>query len=254
MDFRVIIPVRLNSKRLPEKALSDINGKPMIWHVYNQAVKSGARSVVIATDDANVREIAEKFGATVCMTSSQHNSGTERLSEAVTALNYESHEVVVNLQGDEPLMPAEVIRQVAEDLIVHDNTKVATVCEKITDIADLFDPAVVKVVMNKRGFALYFSRSPIPWERENFQLEPQVMTGSHYRHVGIYAYRVGFLSEYMAFNSCDIEQQELLEQLRVLWQGYRIHISVAAKNVPLGVDTPEDLARVQAIFSKKATK
>lgn len=250
MSFRIIIPVRYTSSRLPGKPLEAIAGKPMVQHVYERCMESGADSVVIATDNELVRDAAEKFGASVCMTSEDHASGTERLAEAVVALGYEADEIVVNVQGDEPLISPEVIRQVAEDLTIHDNTKVATLCEKITDDEDVFNPGVVKVVMNKRGFALYFSRAPIPWERENFATEPKKVDGPFYRHVGIYAYRVGFLDQYLQWELSPIGSREELEQLRVLWNCGRIHISIAKDSIPPGVDTPEDLERVRAIFAQ----
>lgn len=248
-DFRVVIPVRLASKRLPEKALLEIEGKPMIQHVYQRAVDSCASSVVIATDSDRVRSVAESFGATVCMTSEQHASGTDRLAEAVVAMGYDDDEIVVNLQGDEPLVPPEVIQQVAEDMSLHDAVKLATVCEKIEDEALLFNPDVVKVVMNRRGFAVYFSRAPIPWEREGFQSEPRSTQGPHYRHIGIYAYRTGFLAEYLSWTPGPLDAMESLEQLRVLWHGHRIHCVEAKSPVPSGVDTQEDLERVKAIFA-----
>lgn len=249
-DFRVVIPVRLDSKRLPEKALADIAGKPMIQHVYNRAIESCATSVVIATDSERVREVAEGFGATVCMTASEHESGTDRLAEAVVALCYDEDEIVVNLQGDEPLVPPQVIQQVAEDMSIHETVKLATVCEKVTDEAALFNPDVVKVVMNRRGFAIYFSRAPIPWERDGFNAQPKRIQGPHYRHIGLYAYRVGFLAEYLSWARGPLDEMESLEQLRVLWHGHRIHCVEAVAPVPSGVDTQSDLDRVRSIITK----
>lgn len=252
MDFRVIIPVRYESVRLPGKPLLDIAGKPMIQHVYERAVQSGAESVVIATDNKQIREVAEDFGALVCMTSPEHRSGTERLSEAVVALGCDDEDVIVNVQGDEPLIPPTAIRQVAQNLLYHDNIKVATLCEPITCPEDLFDPHVVKVVVNRRGYALYFSRAPIPWDRAHFPLQKkhQTLNGEYLRHVGLYAYRAGFLHEYLELESCPLETLESLEQLRVLWHGGRIHVAVAKEKIPAGVDTEEDLTRVRAAFTK----
>lgn len=253
MDFRVVIPVRYNSSRLPGKALLNIAGKPMIQHVYERAVASGAESVVIATDDERIKEAAEKFGATVCMTSPEHQSGSERLAETVVALGYQDDDIVVNVQGDEPLIPPAIISQVANDLIDHDNIKVATLCEPIKDSEDLFNPHVVKVTMNRRGYALYFSRAPIPWVRDKFPLKSDetLDMAEHYRHIGIYAYRVGFLQEYVGWEACPLEQLEALEQLRVLWNGGRIHVAVAKEKSPIGVDTEEDLEKVRRLMSKR---
>lgn len=255
MEFRVIIPVRYNSTRLPGKALADIAGKPMVQHVYERALDSGAVDVIIATDDKRIAEVAEGFGAIVCMTSTDHQSGSERLAEAVVALGLEDHEIVVCLQGDEPLIAPGVIRQLADDLDEHDNVKVATVCEPITELEDLFNPNVTKVVMNRRNYALYFSRAPIPWGRDNFNDKQSiVLEGNYFRHVGLYAYRVGFLQEYMEWDACAPEAMESLEQLRILWQGCRIHMVVTKKNLPLGVDTEEDLERVRAHFKHRRAK
>lgn len=254
MEFRVIIPVRYASTRLPGKGLLEIGGKPMIQHVYERAVASGADSVVIATDNDRIRKVAEEFGATVVMTSSEHQSGSERLAEVVVALGYPDDDVVVNVQGDEPLIPPGIITQVAHDLMGHDNIKMATLCEPIKSSDDLFNPHIVKVTMNRRGYALYFSRAPIPWARNEFPLKPgQALTGGEYfRHIGIYAYRVGFLQEYVAWEACPLELLEDLEQLRVLWNGGRIHVAVAKEKSPIGVDTEEDLEKVRKLIGRGA--
>jgi 3-deoxy-manno-octulosonate cytidylyltransferase (CMP-KDO synthetase) len=254
MEFRVVIPVRYASTRFPGKALVDIAGKPMIQHVYERAVESGAESVVIATDDERICKVAEEFGATVCMTSPDHKTGTERLAEAVVALGYLEEEIIVNLQGDEPLVPAVVVRQVAEDLEKFTNSKVATLYETVKTIDELFDPNNVKVVMNKRGYALYFSRAPIAWDRENFQIPPskkQHLQSEHFRHVGIYAYRVGFLQEYMEWGPSPLEEMECLEQLRVLWNGGRVQLTETKESVPADVNTEKDLDLVRALIEKK---
>ena len=251
MDFHVIIPVRYDSTRLPGKALVDIAGKPMIQRVYENALNSKATDVVIATDDKRIADAAESFGATVCMTSSDHVSGTERLSETVLALGYEDDEIVVCLQGDEPLIPGKVISDLAEDLSEHNNVKVASVCQPMTDVDELFNPNVTKVVINQRGYALYFSRAPIPWERDTFTDKKEVLlNGHHFRHIGLYAYRVGFLQEYLEWGPCDAEALESLEQLRILWHGGRIHMLVTKNNLPSGVDTEVDLKRVRTFFKK----
>ena len=245
MHFKVIIPARMGSKRLPGKPLIDINGKPMIQYVYDRAVNSGAVSVVIATDSSEIATVAKDFGAKVCMTSSDHKSGTERIAEAAEALGYEDEDIIVNLQGDEPLMSSSIIHDVASALDVYDNAKVATMAAPISNIDDVFNPSVVKVVTSKRGYALYFSRAPIPWERDNFSQEKPVMHCNHFRHIGIYAYRVGFLQDYLKTVECDIEKYERLEQLRILWNSQRIHVSITDEDVPIGVDTKEDLEIVK---------
>lgn len=253
MEFRVVIPARYASSRLPGKVLLDIAGKPMIQRVYERAVESGAESVIIATDDDRIRDAAESFGATVCMTAPEHQSGTERLAEAVVAMGYLEDEIVVNVQGDEPLIPSALISQVAEDLDKFDNARIATLYEPIKTTEDLFNPNKVKVVMNKRGYALYFSRAPIAWDRNHFSIPPQKqsLSGEHFRHIGLYAYRVGFIQEYSQWESSPLEQMECLEQLRVLWNGGRIHLTPAKKAVPGDVNTQEDLERVRQLINKK---
>jgi len=247
MDFRVVIPARYDSSRLPGKVLLDIAGKPMIQHVYERSVDSGAETVVIATDDKRVADAAEKFGAQVCMTASEHQSGTERLSEVAIGLEYDHDDIIVCVQGDEPLIPAHIIRKVAEDLREFGNVKVSSVCVPIKNPDDLFDPNIVKVVLNKRNFAMLFSRAPIPWQRDTFSDKTQIkLSGLHYRHVGIYAYRAGFLEEYVNWPVSDLEECESLEQLRVLFQGGRIHMLVTKTAAPIGVDTQEDLEKVRS--------
>ena len=253
MDFHIIIPARYESQRLPGKVLMDIAGKPMVQHVYEKALDAGAESVVIATESDRVAEVAESFGAKVCMTSSIHRTGTERLSEAVEALEFENDEVVIGLQADEPFIDVPVIRMLVEDLETYSNIKVASVCEPITDAQELFDRGVVKVVLNRRGHAVYFSRAVIPWDRDSFTEDgqlPTVVKGNYYRHVGLYGYRVGFLKDYMEWGVCSLESVEMLEQLRILWNGGRIYMRVLNKKIPLGVNTELDLERVRGIIKK----
>ena len=248
MDFIVVIPARADSQRLEKKPLAEINGKPMIQHVYEKAVASGAIKAVIATDSNEIAQVSADFGAEVCMTSTDHKTGTERIAEAAEALGYDDDQIIVNLQADEPLMPPSIITQVASDLDIHDSAKVSTICHPIKNIDDLFDPSVVKVVRNERGFAIYFSRAAIPWERDNFAKETKIMGFPHFKHIGIYSYRVGFLQKYLQTLGCDIENSEVLEQLRMIWHGHRVHVSVTDKNIPNGVDTPADLDRVREMF------
>lgn len=248
MEFRVIIPVRYESSRLPGKPLVDISGKPMIQHVYERAKDSGAESVVIATDSDKVREVAEGFGAQVCMTLPDHQSGTERLSEAVEALEYDDDEIIVNVQGDEPLIDPALIAQVARDLDEHDVVKVASVCEPIHDLDEIKSRHNVKVVLNRRSYAMYFSRSPIPWQ-PGFDGNSEVdLSENYFRHIGLYAYRVGVLKDYVNWTESPYEALESLEQLRVLWNGHKIHMSVSEKRSAPGVDTEEDLAKVREMM------
>lgn len=245
MDFRVVIPARFDSKRLPGKVLADIAGKPMIQRVYERAMQSGAESVIIATDDKRIRDVAESFGAAVCMTSAEHQSGTERIAEAVGIMDYDVEDIVVNLQADEPLIAPESILSVAQDLELHDNVKVTTLCEPIENVDELFNTDVVKVVVNRRNYAMYFSRAAIPWERDSFRDRSQIqLRGDHFRHIGLFAYRVGFLEDYVSWPSCPVENMERLEQLRIIWNGTRIHVSVSKQKMPAGVDTQADLDRV----------
>lgn len=243
--MHVIIPARYASTRLPGKPLLDIAGKPMIQRVYERACESGAQSVVIATDDERIRTAAAGFGARVCLTAAHHRSGTERLAEAVAQLGLGPEEIVVNLQGDEPLMPSGLIRQVAETLAARRTAAVATACCPLADGADFNDPNVVKVVCDKDGFALYFSRAPIPYPRDR----PSGTRGA-LRHIGIYAYRAAYVQRYVTLAPSPLEETEQLEQLRVLWHGGRIAVYTTDQAPALSVDTPEDLERVRRLFAK----
>lgn len=251
MSFHIIIPARYASSRFEGKVLADIAGKSMLQRVFDVANQTHAESVVIATEDKRVKEVAETFGATVCMTSEDHESGTERITEVIELLDYDDDDIIVGLQADEPFIPADVINQLAADLAEHTNVKVASLCTPIHEVSDIFNPNVTKVVLNQRKYAMYFSRAPIPWERGNFSENGnQVMElkGEHFRHIGIYAYRASFLPQYLAMDTCELEKMELLEQLRILWQCGRIHMSVVKQAVALGIDTKEDLARAIAHF------
>lgn len=246
--FRVAIPARYASSRLPGKPLRLIAGQTMIEHVYRKAQASGADEVVVATDDARIREVAEGFGARVCMTGPDHLSGTDRLAEVATRLGWPDQDIVVNVQGDEPLMPPALIGQVAAALEAHSDAGIATVCTRIHSAHEVFDPHVVKVVMDRQGYALYFSRAPIPYHRDAFARGQQTLPeGTHYfRHVGMYAYRAAVLRRFPQLSPAMPEQAESLEQLRALWHGVRIHVFEAAEAPPAGVDTEEDLTRVEA--------
>ncbi|MDO7897984.1 3-deoxy-manno-octulosonate cytidylyltransferase [Pseudomonas citrulli] len=248
--FTVVIPSRFASTRLPGKPLLSIAGKPMIQHVWEQACKSSAQRVVVATDDARIVEACKGFGADVVLTREDHNSGTDRLAEVAVKLGLEPEAIVVNVQGDEPLIPPSVIDQVAANLAAHTEARMATLAEPIDDVQALFNPNVVKVVSDLNGLALTFSRTTLPWAREAFAQGRDVMPeGVPYRrHIGIYAYRAGFLQDFVAWGPCWLEDTEALEQLRALWHGVRIHVADALVAPPTGVDTPEDLERVRRLL------
>jgi 3-deoxy-manno-octulosonate cytidylyltransferase (CMP-KDO synthetase) len=220
----------------------------MIEHVFRQAVASGADQVVIATDDSRIREVAESFGATVYMTATDHVSGTDRLAEVAERLAWPDEDIIVNLQGDEPLMPPVLLRQVALALSTHTDAGIATLCTRISTAHEVFDPHVVKVVSDAKGYALYFSRAPIPYHRDEFfKGGDGLPAGSDYfRHIGLYAYRVEVLRRYPRLSPCMLEKTESLEQLRALWNGIRIAVQEAAEVPPMGVDTPEDLENMNA--------
>jgi 3-deoxy-manno-octulosonate cytidylyltransferase (CMP-KDO synthetase) len=248
--FTVVIPARYASTRLPGKPLQDINGKPMIQHVWEQACKSSAQRVVVATDDARIVEACKGFGADVVLTRVDHNSGTDRLAEVASVLGLADDAIVVNVQGDEPLIPPAVIDQVAANLAAHPEAAMATLAEPIDDVAALFNPNVVKVVTDKNGLALTFSRAPLPWARDAFAVSrEQLPAGVPYRrHIGIYAYRAGFLHNFVSWGPCWLEDTECLEQLRALFHGERIHVADALEAPQAGVDTQEDLERVRRLL------
>lgn len=248
MSFTVVIPARYHSTRLPGKPLADIGGKPMIQWVYEQSIASGAEQVIIATDNEQVALAAESFGATVCMTSPNHESGTERLAEVVEKMNIDSRQVIVNVQGDEPLIPPSIIRQVAENL-ANSDAPMSTLAVEITHESEVFNPNAVKVVTDKDGYALYFSRASVPWDRDNFSRDNKPIAQPLLRHIGIYAYRAGFINTYVNWQPSSLEKIECLEQLRVLWYGEKIHVEVALESPPAGVDTPEDLEAVRRLVS-----
>ncbi|MDJ0655884.1 MAG: 3-deoxy-manno-octulosonate cytidylyltransferase [Xanthomonadales bacterium] len=249
--FSVIIPARYESSRLPGKVLLPLAGKPMIEHVHGVALASGARRVLVATDDSRVEQACRGFGAEVMLTGADHQSGTDRLAECVQRLELADDEVVVNLQGDEPLMPPSQVNRVAAALLEHGDASIATLCSVITSGAELHDPNAVKVVMDRNGFALYFSRAPIPWDRDAFTADPTALSGATaYRHIGIYAYRAGYLKTLSALPPAPLEVSEKLEQLRALADGARIHVSVVTEAIPAGVDTRSDLQRVEALLGQ----
>lgn len=252
MAFSVVIPARYASTRFPGKPLADLAGKPMLQHVYQRACESEAQRVVIATDDQRIADVASGFGAEVCMTRADHPSGTDRLQEVVTRLGLFADEIVVNVQGDEPLIPARIINQVAHNLAAVPEAGIATLCEPILSYADLLNPNIVKVVTDHRGMALYFSRAPIAYPRDQLATATaqDALPASFpwRRHIGMYAYRVKLLNDFVRWPPAAIEQTESLEQLRALWNGSAIHVDEALEAPPAGVDTPEDLERLRALF------
>ena len=251
VPFRVVIPARFASSRLPGKPLADIGGKPMVVRVAERARLSGASGVVIATDHADILAAAREHGVDALMTRAEHATGTDRIAEVVMQLELADDAIVVNLQGDEPLAPPQLLVQVAELLSDRDDAAMATACHAIHDRQDVFSPNVVKVTLDKRGYAHYFSRAPIPFWRDGFGQGTADLPAqdAYFRHVGLYAYRAGFLRTYGSLAPAPAEQLESLEQLRALWHGYRIAVAVCAEAPPAGVDTPEDLAQVRAIFA-----
>ena len=248
--FTVVIPARYASTRLPGKPLQVIAGKPMIQHVWEQACKSSAGQVVVATDDARIVEACHGFGAQVILTRADHNSGTDRLAEVAAALGLAADAIVVNVQGDEPLVPPAIIDQVAANLAANPQAAIATLAEPISDVAALFNPNVVKVATDRNGLALTFSRAPLHWARDAFAADRDSLPADvpYRRHIGIYAYRAGFLQDFVAWGPCWLENTECLEQLRALWHGVRIHVADALEAPPAGVDTQEDLDRVRRLL------
>ena len=269
-EFVVVIPARFQSSRLPGKVLADIEGKPMIQWVVEKAKLSGARQVIVATDNDEVAAVVSAFGGEVCKTRADHQSGTERLAEVMEQYQFSDDEIIVNVQGDEPFIPPMNIAQVANNLANQqknrDVARMSTLAININSVDEAFNPNAVKVILDKDGYALYFSRATIPYDRERFlssysntENNSSANTSSnisskinaigdfYLRHVGIYAYRAGFIKDYVNWPTSELEQVEALEQLRVLYQGEKIHVAVANSHVPVeGVDTPEDLSKARA--------
>lgn len=250
LKFHIVIPARFASERLPGKPLLDIGGKPMIQRVFEQSQKAGAERVIIATDNDEIYQAAKSFGAEVVMTSADHPSGTDRLEEVVSLLEFDEDDIVVNVQGDEPLIPPRIIQQVASNLAEHPRAGIATLCERLHDLDSVLNPNVVKAVFDEHGFASYFSRAPIPYARDAMTQKPPRLPSrtEYYRHIGMYAYRVSFLKQYVSWVPSMTEQTEKLEQLRALSNGVPIHIEVAHETPPAGVDTLADLERVRALI------
>ena len=247
-DFIVAIPARYGASRLPGKPLRLLAGEPLVLHVARRALAAGAREAWVATDDARIADALEGSGVHVAMTATTHASGTDRLAECARIAGWDDDTIVVNLQGDEPFAPAAGIRAVAEALAAS-GADMATLAAPIDDAETLFDPNAVKLVRDADGYALYFSRAPIPWHRDAFAVDRTCLPegdAACLRHIGIYAYRVGFLRRFAAMPPGRLEQLEALEQLRALEAGIRIAVELTPEPFPPGVDTPEDLARAEA--------
>ncbi|MCG3469712.1 3-deoxy-manno-octulosonate cytidylyltransferase [Xenorhabdus bovienii] len=247
--FTVIIPARFASTRLPGKPLADIHGKPMIVRVMERAIRSGANRVIVATDNQAVFDAVTAAGGEACMTSAHHHSGTERLAEVIDQYQFADDEIIVNVQGDEPLIPEQIIKQVADNL-AESNAGMATLAVQIQDAEEAFNPNAVKVVMDAQGYALYFSRATIPWERDRFMRSKETVGDNFLRHIGLYAYRAGFIRRYVQWAPSPLESIEMLEQLRVLWYGEKILVAKALQAPGAGVDTPEDLEAVRKAFAE----
>jgi 3-deoxy-manno-octulosonate cytidylyltransferase (CMP-KDO synthetase) len=251
LSFTVVIPARYASTRFPGKPLIDLQGKPMVVRVAERAAQSAASRVVVATDDKRIADACAQARIAVAMTRSDHATGTDRLSEVVAQLELPDGAVVVNVQGDEPLIPAAVIDQVAALLRQQPEVAMATLCHPIHDVADAINPNVVKCVLNEQGEAMYFSRAPIPYARDDWNGGTNGMPKDlpMYRHIGLYAYRASFLRVFPTLSIPAIERFEALEQLRALAHGYRIAVAVVASPLPPGIDTPEDYQRLRERYS-----
>ena len=250
VPFKVVIPARYGSTRLHGKPLLLIAGKPMIAHVCERAKEANAEEIIVATDDERILNAVSELGFQAILTRENHESGTERLAEVAEKFGWADDTIIVNLQGDEPLLPADYIRQVAQALANQNQASIATLAAKIHEADEIFNPNAVKVVLDKNGYALYFSRAPIPWNRAEFKMPPAPLSTNNdcFRHIGLYAYTAGFLKKYCKWETSPLEQIEALEQLRILWHGEKILVQIVDKTPPAGVDTLEDLQRVEAFL------
>ena len=246
MKFTVVIPARYASTRFPGKPLARLGDRTILQRVYERARYSQAERVIIATDDERIAKAATDFGAEVCMTSDQHKSGTERLAEVVAQQSLSDETVIVNLQGDEPFIGIDTINQVAGLLLDSPDHGMATLCHVLASKEEITDPHIVKVVLDSNSDALYFSRAPIPWDRDQLCCIPC------YRHIGLYAYTAKFLRDYIRMEPCELEKAEALEQLRVLYHGYKIKVGITEEELAIGIDTPEDLERAKKILVPRA--
>ncbi len=250
MRFKVVIPARYASTRLPGKPLLNIAGKPMIAHVCERAREADADEIIVATDDDRIFQTVSDLGIKAVMTRPDHQSGTERIAEVAQQCGWDEDQIIVNLQGDEPLIPPAYIREVAAALAGQKQAGIATLAAEIKDHEEIFNPNAVKVVLNNAGYALYFSRAPIPWERDRFTATGGKPSGRmpYLRHIGMYAYTVDFLNRYCLWDASLLESVESLEQLRILWHGEAVLVKTVDKTPDAGVDTKEDLMRVEQVF------
>lgn len=251
MQFTALIPARMTSTRLPQKPLADIAGVPMVVRTARRAIEAGALTVAVACDDQRIVDACALYDIRAILTDPNHPTGTDRLSEAARVLNLGEDEIVVNVQGDEPLIPPSVVCAVADELANAPDCAIATAAHPILDTAAFLNPNVVKVSLDANGRALTFSRAPLPWPRDAFKNGPTTLPKDlpAYHHIGLYAYRAGFLAKFPTLSPAPIEKAESLEQLRALWHGYRIRVMILQENLPAGVDTLEDLERVRAVVS-----
>jgi 3-deoxy-manno-octulosonate cytidylyltransferase (CMP-KDO synthetase) len=258
MNFIVVIPARYASSRFPGKPLEDLNGKPMIVHVAARAARSGAQEVIVATDHAGIAEAVKRHGYAAVMTRADHATGTDRIAEVVRTRRYADDQIIVNVQGDEPLIAPAAIRAVAQNLEVHANAQIATLCHALQSTKELINPNIVKVALDEGGYALYFSRAPIPFPRDamlpNARSTRLPARFPGYRHIGLYAYRCSFLRQFSELKPVAIERFEALEQLRALAHGYRISVAITRAAPHPGVDTPADLARLRRYLRARRAK
>lgn len=254
--FKVVIPARYGSSRLPGKALVPLAGKPMILHVCDRAKEAAADDVIVATDNDEIRACVEEYGVSAVMTRKEHTNGSERIAEVCDICAWSDSDLVVNLQGDEPLVPASLICRLATEIESCSTASVGTLATVIERPEELFDPNVVKVVVDNKRHALYFSRAPIPWDRDRFRMEnkPCDISSGFLRHIGMYGYSVDFLRRYKNWPTNNLEMTESLEQLRILWQGERILVAIVETAPEAGVDTQEDLVRVEKVLRDDSSR
>lgn len=245
-DFVVVIPARFQSQRLPGKPLLDIAGKPMVLHVVERARRSAASAVFVATDDSRIAEVCQQAGVTVCMTAATHPTGTDRIEEVTRQLGLARDAIVVNVQGDEPLIPPLVIDQVAANLAARPDTGICTLYTAVDSVDELLNPNAVKLVTDAAGRVLYFSRAPIPWPRDGHTAQSLALAK---RHIGLYAYRVAVLQQFVRWPPAALEETEKLEQLRAMANGIGIHAELCGAPIPAGVDTPADLEQVRRLLA-----
>ncbi|MCH9696477.1 MAG: 3-deoxy-manno-octulosonate cytidylyltransferase [Gammaproteobacteria bacterium] len=254
IQFKVVIPARFESTRFPGKPLQPIDGTPMILHVCERAIESGAEQVIVATDDERIMETVINAGFQAVMTSPDHASGTDRIAEVIATNDWPDSTIIVNIQGDEPLVAPKHIKTMVDALHSQTRADVATVCTPINSKQELFDNNIVKVVSDKNNYALLFSRATIPWDRDSFSISKKTVSKIHYRHLGLYAYRAQFLKRFTSMKVSPLETLEKLEQLRMLWYGESIKVAKVFSEPAIGVDTPDDLLKVEQLIKQRQKK